>query len=231
MISDQYKCIFVHIPKAAGKSVEHFFLNLHGLSWNDRAPLLLRPNPDPEKGPQRLAHLKATEYMDCGYVDEKTFEDYFKFTFVRNPWSRLVSEYRYRDYHKKMSFRDFVFNGLPEESSYTDAYRHIVPQYDFLYDSAGNQLVDFVGKFETIQKDFDQVCAQLNIADSHLSHVNSSSFKTYVKESLEKIKRLVLFQGKKKRYPYTDLYDHETIAAVEKMYEKDIDTFKYSFGE
>ena len=36
MISDKYKCIFVHIPKVAGQSIEHVFLDLHGLTWETR---------------------------------------------------------------------------------------------------------------------------------------------------------------------------------------------------
>ncbi len=33
MISHQHKCILVHVPKTAGQSIEHVFLDLHGLTW------------------------------------------------------------------------------------------------------------------------------------------------------------------------------------------------------
>jgi len=224
MISSKYKCIFVHIPKAAGQSVEHFFLKLHNLTWEERAPLLLKYNPEPEKGPERLAHLKASEYLDCGHIENDQFRSYFKFSFVRNPWARIVSEYNYRSYHKNMSFKEFVTNGLPRSDNYSDAYRHLIPQYDFLYDSAGNLLVDFVGKFETLQDDFDQVCAQLGINDTQLPHISSSKKKTF-------LSKINVFNDRQKRKLYSDYYDDVSRKIVENMYSKDIETFDYRFGE
>ncbi|MBU3023748.1 sulfotransferase family protein [Aestuariibacter sp. A3R04] len=226
MISEKYKCIFVHIPKAAGQSVEHFFLDHHNLSWAERAPLLLKYNPDPNKGPERLAHLTAKEYVECGYISDETWNQFFKFSFVRNPWARIVSEYNYRNYHKRMSFRNFVTRGMPEKSDYSDSYRHLMPQYDFLHDEAGNLLVDFVGRFENLQTDFDYVCSQLGFGDTKLPHVNSSK-----NQSL--LQKISIFMSKesKKRKHYSEYYDDVTRKIVQKMYSKDIDTFGYRFGE
>jgi len=64
LISHHDKCLFVHVPKCAGQSVEMFFLDRIGLDWERRAPLLLRPNDVPALGPPRLAHLKAAEYVE-----------------------------------------------------------------------------------------------------------------------------------------------------------------------
>ena len=66
MISHRHRCVFVHIPKVAGQSIEHVFLGWNGLNWKGRAPLLLRPNEDPRKGPPRLAHLRAQDYVPDG---------------------------------------------------------------------------------------------------------------------------------------------------------------------
>ena len=74
MLSQKYKCIFVHIPKAAGQSVERVFLELHGLSWEMRSPLLLAQNSDSAMGPPRLAHLRASEYVSCGHTTKDNFD-------------------------------------------------------------------------------------------------------------------------------------------------------------
>ena len=130
MICHPYRCVFIHIPKTGGISIDHVFLRLVGLTWDTRAPLLLRGNDDPTKGPPRLAHLKGTEYVSCGHLSPEQFEAYFKFSFVRNPWDRMVSEYKYRGHPMRMSFKNWLFGHLPEPS-FSDAYCHMVPQHEF----------------------------------------------------------------------------------------------------
>lgn len=208
--------------------MEHFFLDLHGLSWDKRAPLLLRYNPDPNFGPKRLAHLTAKEYVDCGYISSEDFRNYFKFSFVRNPWARLVSEYLYRGYGKKYSFKEFVTYWLPAKNNYSDAYRHIMPQYDFLYDANGALLVDFVGRFENLQSDFEVVCTKLRIATSSLPHQNASNKN---KGIISKIKSLILKNNSSPKMHYTSYYDTELMKIVGDIYSKDINTFNYKFQQ
>lgn len=221
MISKNFNCIFIHIPKTAGQSIEHFFLALHGLSWQERSELLLRFNPEPSLGPERLAHLTAWEYLKYGYVEQAEFNRYFKFAFIRNPWERLVSEFYFYRYDKEMTFKHFVFNALPEKSDYTDKYRHILPQYDFIYDKNGNQLVDFIGRFETLEKDFNTVCKTLKIKNTELPHVKPAAAK--------KSAMLTPESSSQTRSHYSDYYDEETKDQVARLYEQDILTFHYEF--
>ncbi|BFM05548.1 sulfotransferase family protein [Halioxenophilus aromaticivorans] len=227
MISKKHQCLFVHIPKAAGQSIERVFLNENNLTWEDRAPLLLRKNIDRNKGPERLAHLTAEEYLKYGYISEQDFGSYFKFTFVRNPWSRLVSEYNYRGYNARFSFETFLTKKLPKKDSYNDRYRHILPQSDFIYCSeTGKNLVDFIGKFENLQSDFDTVCKKLGIINSDLPHTNKPKKANPVKSFLN------MFLGGKKetqKKHYTEYYSEATISIVEEMYSQDIETFNYRF--
>ncbi|MEM9155387.1 MAG: sulfotransferase family protein [Cyanobacteria bacterium P01_F01_bin.33] len=224
MISEKYKCIFIHIPKTAGQSIENFFLKLHDLTWDERAQLLLRYNPDPALGPESLAHLKASEYTGLDYISCEDFQSYFKFAFVRNPWSRLVSEYLYRNLDKKTSFKDYVMYGLPPKDSYNDKYRHIEPQYNYLHNGSGNLMVDFVGKFESLQTDFDKICASLDILDSKLPHVNASKKKSFK----SRIKKIISTSKLPKKH-YAEYYDEELKDIVGKIFAKDISAFNYTF--
>jgi hypothetical protein len=223
----------VHVPKTAGISVEHVFLNLMGLTWETRAPLLLRHNDDPTRGPPRLSHLTAAEYVSLGYLTQQDFDAYFKFSFVRNPWDRLVSEYRYRGYPVRVDFKTFVFEHLPERQ-FSDLYTHIVPQYDFLHDEGGKLLVDFVGRYESLQADFDVVCSRLGLPATPLPHVNGSGARRPPVRTLNDVKKLLrrwLWNLERRHtFPhYTQYYDDETRDHVARLYRKDIEAFGYSF--
>lgn len=227
MICREYNCLFVHIPKTAGQSVEQFFMDRLGLDWDrDRGALLLGDNPDRNCGTQKLAHLSAAEYVECGHLARADFDRMYRFSFVRNPWTRILSEYRYRNYFHHRSFRDFVLNRLPEPG-WDDQYRHVMPQYDMLHDREGHLLVEFVGRFETLQSDFDRVCARLGIAESRLPHRNRSDKKS---RDLKRKFRNWLYRNAENSYrELADYYDPQTRDAVARLYRKDIDSFGYSF--
>ncbi len=229
MLSHHDKCIFVHIPKAAGQSVESVFVERSGLSWENRAPLVLRPNADPLMGPPRLAHLTAGEYVELGYISLEKFEQYFTFSFVRNPWARLVSEFNYRrslgDKYFQCSFKTFLFERFPKPEAdnhllVQDYYRHVMPQWQFLFDNEGNQLVDFIGKFENLQNDFNAVCVELAIAETILPHKNKT-LAAGIKQRIEK-KLKQLFQLENKQRHYSRYYDDESQQFVADYYQKDI---------
>jgi hypothetical protein len=227
MICRDYNCLFVHIPKTGGQSIEQFFMDLLHLDWDkDRTALNLQRNDDPARGTEKLAHLSAAEYVDCGYVSREEYSGFFKFSFVRNPWSRILSEYRYRNYFHHLSFRDFVLNKMPKPG-WDDKYRHVMPQYDMLYDQQGNLLVDFVGRFETLQQDFDRVCEHLGITDSLLPHRNPSDKKS--RDLKRKIRNYLYMNGENQRRGVAEFYDDETRAAVAEYYRRDIKTFGFEF--
>ena len=226
MISEKYRCIFVHIPKTAGQSIEHFFLKLHHLSWEQKARLLMSKNDDPSRGPARLAHMRANEYHQCGHISRLAFDEYFKFAFVRNPWERLVLEYLHKKIDKRMSLKEFVYEDLPAQNNFCDNYRHIIPQSDYLFDSDGKQLVNFIGRFENLATDFHYICQQLGIHKSTLPHKNSSYSPRRL--LLRKVRHLFSNQHRIKKH-YTEYYDHELYRHVAQMYAEDIARFNYQF--
>jgi hypothetical protein len=97
-ISYKDKLIFVHIPKCAGTSIEKALSRVAKLE-------LMNPNPIEDNRIQKQSlnrvgyihrlerHLSAIEIRNI--VGDIFFEKAFKFSFVRNPYSRLVSFYNY----------------------------------------------------------------------------------------------------------------------------------------
>lgn len=211
MLSHEFKCLFVHIPKTAGMSIEKHFLNVLGLGDEQRHQLLLRPNDDPALGPPRLAHLKATDYTDRGHISAVDFTRYFKFSVVRNPWDRVVSMYRYLGHVRKTDFSDFVFNRLYEKL-WREMYWFVRPQADFIYDQQGRLLIDHVIRFESLEENFTNVLEQLGLSGCKLPRVNSSSDRSG-----------------KANPPYQAYYKPETKLWVSELYRTDIERFGYRF--
>lgn len=235
MISHKFRCIFVHVPKTAGQSIERVFLRLHGLTWETRSPLLLRHNRDRAKGPQRLAHLKAREYVSLGYVQPQDCDQYFKFAFVRNPWDRLVSEYHYNKHlYSTITFRRFVEESLSNVDDYSDRSRHITSQVDYVTDEDGRYNVDFIGRFETLADDFAAVARKLCLGSVTLGHYNQSQEGVIVRLW----RRLWSKRGPVSSSPmgptvmnrhFQDYYNSELRDRVAEFYAEDIASFGYSF--
>lgn len=226
MISQVDNCVFIHIPKVAGQSIESVFLERAGVIWDERESFLLKHNTSPKFGPPRLAHLTAQEYTSLGYLSNEEFSKMFSFAFVRNPWDRLVSEYVYRKY--PYSFNDFLFKYFPisSDDNYNDGldlYRHIMPQTDFLYDHQGKLLVNFVGKFELLVDDFAEVTRLITGDSLPLPHKNKS-----YSNKLKKLKQLFSFSKSQKKH-YSEYYDESSRAFVAQLYRKDIELFDYKF--
>jgi len=236
MISHHHRCIFIHIPKNAGQSIESFFLNLLGLSWENRAPLLLRYNDNPELGPPRLAHLLAPDYVRYKYLPQHMYDDYFKFAIVRNPWDRTISMYRYLGDPQNESFATFMKDRFMKEQ-WQERFWFVRPQSDFVYSEDGELMIDYLAHFETLNQDFKSVLEKIGLPEQALPHVNKSA-SPQAAPKLGLIKKTLA--GKTARHASTDTktsqtktyqeyYDQEMIDLVSRLYQKDIENFNYQF--
>jgi len=201
-LNDDYKCIFIHIPKNAGRSVQKIFF----------------PNY-PDVGHNSLLHYKL-------YNNEK-FNNYFKFAFVRNPWDRLVSAYHFlvkgglnsnEPVAKRWSenlkntgienFESFVLSmSNPHFSRYFLNMRHLRPQHLWITDENGNLALDFVGRVETFDKDMKIIKDQLKIRSKY-----------------QQVKVNVTDHDN-----YKNLYTDRMKEIVSEFYKKDIEMFDYNF--
>ena len=191
---DRHRALFIHVPKSAGRSVVRGMFDV-----------------------KSVEHAPAQWYQQ---LDPVRYQNYFKFTFVRNPWDRAVSAYTYlnkggsaaseEDTHWAAfvaefdSFDDFICQWLSLDNAMRNAL--FTPQVLFLKNMFGCIDMDFVGRFENLQQDFDTVAQKLGV-DTQLPHLNQSRSVNY-------------------RTFYTD-QSRERVAEV---YAEDIEAFGYSFG-
>lgn len=226
MISHHHRTIFVHVPKCAGQSIESAFVADIGLTWETRAPLLLRANDHPGLGPPRLAHLLARDYVRCGYIPSDMFASYYRFAVVRNPWSRVVSLYRHLGLD--LAFRDFVAGWLPEVFDRRTERRDfwfVRPQVDYLYDGS-SLLVPDILHFENLQETFPRVAAASGLR-SPLSHLNRGADRTIPRRGV--FARLLSRPSRHEvRACWRDYHTPQTISATGRLYSEDVERFGYA---
>ena len=206
MISHKHKLIFIHIPKTGGTSVEDVLFKPNGKRTTK--DLWMFPNKYQTGG---LQHIMASHIIQ--EVSEDIFSEYFTFSIVRNPWDKMVSQYNYT-ITKRPDLRKYI--GITESVSFKEYINHVVkakihvqwdPQYKFLYINK-KCAVDYIGRFENLQEDFDTVCDKIGSPRQKLPHKNKSKHKHY-----------------------TEYYDDETKQIISEKYAKDIEYFGYEFGD
>lgn len=174
MICHKTKTIFIHIPKTAGQSVEQYFINLRGLDWENRSSLLLRPCSDPRFGPERLAHLSAREYVECGHISQSDFQNYNKFTVIRNPWERIISLYNYLA-DPGVTLNMFFLNKVVPRIVAGDYF--VQPQTSYLLDSEGNFLIKDILEFSNLKEEFPALLHKYSLPQMVLPYRNKSKSK------------------------------------------------------
>ena len=208
-ISHKYKYIFISVSKTGSTSVRNILKDYSDILSND------------DKNSPYYHHTSSDKLKQYFQETAQCWDDYFKFTFVRNPYDRVVSWWNYiKSTYKAQqkgkpkntteewqkfcaevmtnhnNFKSFILaRKLPRSAS------------EFIFDKDENNLLDFIGKLENLQEDFDVVCDKIGIPPQQLPHVNKTKHKHY-----------------------TEYYDDETREIVAEKYAKDIEYFGYEFG-
>jgi hypothetical protein len=152
MISHDYKCIFVHIMRCAGTSVEQWICQSDW--WFIE---------------HQTKHLLTSQARSL-YRDD--WDSYFKFAIVRNPFDRMVSCQKRDAKHFGMSIDEN--NRLSFDGYYAHFGREIVIEHDYrfsrreavvgpqhrracVYGNILDETLDFIGKYENLENDLKYV--------------------------------------------------------------------------
>jgi hypothetical protein len=151
-ISYKYQTIFVHIPKTAGTSIYNVLEIPY--EYNIRALMTMEMNNP------CLNHLPPIQIQK--FVTPEVWNTFYKFTIVRNPYDRIVSDYRFLQpligqQYDLSTFDKFV--SLVERVVTTNAYTenlyfdHFRPQSHYFK----NIKYDYIGRFENLNSDIQNI--------------------------------------------------------------------------
>jgi len=186
---------------------------MHDLQFGGRSnPAVF--NPDLKCATFWHSHIPAL--VECGYIEAEWVASMFGFAFVRNPWDRMVSLFHYfqKTAYKVVlpstfgKFLEVVVSGECPRPGFksTLGYYQTNSLLDWLR-PGGVWLPQFVGKFETLQEDWDTLSIILGLPQRPLSRSNSSS-----------------------HAPFREYYDARLEALVATYFAEEIDIFGYTFN-
>jgi hypothetical protein len=206
VVNTAHRFIFIHVPKAAGTSLAAALACLSG----NRTDWLARTKHETLAAfLAAIPHRITPRDRELG-LDPRT---YSRCAFVRNPWDRLASLYRYLVEQRPRpeidgvgSFRHFLMLAR-DRTPWVTGLHSMRQQIDFLSQPDGALEVAFLGHFEHLPEDTLRLGTCIG-APLLLPHLNRSS---------------------NADNDYRRSYDPETIAVVEVLFADDIRHFGYSF--
>lgn len=217
--SDQYKFIYYSVPKVACTTIKTCIAKLENIETENLG-----------------VHQKnaAIKRLTIKGSNANRYKDYYRFSFVRNPWDRLFSCYKNKVYdpprffpksnpyhNEKGEFKDFIrrYGNLNfRNMQFEDFINFVVKTPDYLCDPHflpqhyffETEKLNFLGRFENFQPDM------LSILRKIAPDFDASDITAEKKQSSS--------PGN-----YKDAYNNKMRALVAEKYEQDIKLFGYTF--
>jgi hypothetical protein len=150
--------LFIHVPKTGGTSIETMLGALNsqcGYGIKNR---------------KAMQHYLWNDFLKI--FGQQRFNRYFKFSVVRNPYDRFLSEYYWTPIKglgnkSKQSIDDFIkcVEEIVKNRRFnaTVSHDHFIPQVEYIYDSEKNLKVNKLFKFENFNEVLDFLSKRYNI--------------------------------------------------------------------
>lgn len=216
MISHEHKCIFIHISKCAGSSIETAF----GININDNTE---KNNKNlfgwSEEHKLFLQHATPQQLLNLNLINKSIWNSYYKFIIVRNPWDRAFSDYTWVCREQKI--RDSFFNFIHKQGKFTKILNqrngsffrgdHLNNQISYFFLDGEEITFDQVIRFENLEKELPSLAKVVGL--------NPSTFNQKINVVRKKIDH------------YSKFYNGKRKKLIEKKYSSDSDFLDYHFED
>ena len=204
IVSHRHGFVFFAVPRTATHAVRAALADsLDAGDWRQEALTERVALPVPALA--RLGHGHISLLEAIAHLPASVCRDYFKFAFVRHPFDRFVSVcamLNRRDPRYRGRERAFMKGAIARPRFRARVL--VRPQVAMLTTPAGDLGMDYVGRFETLQHSFDEVCDRIGLG-----------------------RRCLDVRNAEKHADYRDVFDAELGRSVTAFYREDFARLDY----
>ena len=206
------QCIlrFIHIPKTAGSSISYMG---HKIGWGKYFQITTST---------KIPIMGSFWHIPIRYWNENPYTGFKLFTIVRNPYYRILSEFKHQLRISNILeiytvTCDFFNEWIDDKFDMLQKYPHLddnhfLPQSEFVFDKNNVQIIDHILHFEKLDEELEQLILQYDLK------INSQ------KESESKLPHLKI--GCHTMMTINDISDNN-IDKINKYYADDFNNFGY----
>jgi hypothetical protein len=215
-INHDLKAVFIHVHKTGGTYISYMLHKYYGF----KNYYLRRPDHDNFCFNKK----KTTKYINYEnrvhgvYVYYKTspelnkkmgmtpqkWDSYYKFCFIRNPYDKIVSAWNHINRYK-IPFKNYL--NLQHTCNDVEYMHMFMPQVRNIINQKGFIDINFIGKFENLEEDFQTILK--NIGIKNIIHDQKKEM------------------NKREHDLYHEYYDQETLDRINSLLKEDFDKLDY----
>ena len=171
-INHDLKAIFIHVHKTGGTYISYMLHKYYGFTNY----YLRRPDHDifcmnKQKSTKYLnyenrLHGVLAYYKTSTHINKKMnmtpqkWDSYYKFCFIRNPYDKIVSAWNHVNL-LGASFEEYLY--LDKKCNDVEYMHVFLPQVRNIINQSGKIKIDYIGKFENLEEDFQNILKNIGI--------------------------------------------------------------------
>lgn len=163
IVSHRHRFVFVAVPRVATRALRQALtMQLDAMDWQQQNLFAAHRLPVADLAAAEHGHLSVRDIRPR--LPEELWQSYLKFAFVRDPFERFVDTFLSLEAADEPD--PVAVAARMKRALGTERFRRrrlTLPQSHFLVDEEDRVATDFLGRFETLDASWRQLCTRLGL--------------------------------------------------------------------